>query len=52
MATFAERLRELRKERKMTQTELANALGVAMNTESIWERGERQPDNKELCIIN
>ena len=46
MATFAERLRELRKERKMTQTELANALGVAMNTESIWERGERQPDDK------
>lgn len=51
MATFAERLRELRKERKMTQTELANALGVAMNTESIWERGERQPDDKLFISI-
>lgn len=43
MATFPERLRELREERDLSQTELAQELGVAMNTVSIWERGERQP---------
>ena len=45
MSAFAERLKELRKERNLTQTDLAKELGVAMNTVSIWERGERQPND-------
>ena len=44
MATFAERIRELRKERGLNQRELAEALGVVNTTVSIWERGEREPE--------
>lgn len=45
MSAFPERLKELRKEQNLTQTDLAKELGVAMNTVSIWERGERQPND-------
>ena len=44
MATFAERLRLLRKEKGLNQGELAQALGVSLGTVSIWERGGRKPD--------
>ena len=37
MATFGERLKELREELKMTQPELAKALGVGKNTIFVWE---------------
>ena len=51
MGSFSERLKELRKERHLTQTDLAQALGVAMNTVSIWERGERQPNDSVFFKI-
>ena len=38
MATFAERLKELRKEKGLIQTDLANEIGVVTNTVSIIER--------------
>ena len=35
------RLKELRKEKKLTQTELADEIGVTKLSISNWERGER-----------
>ncbi|NLB52051.1 MAG: helix-turn-helix transcriptional regulator [Syntrophomonadaceae bacterium] len=42
------RLKELRKKAELTQRELAGLLGVAQNTISQWELGEREPDNDTL----
>ena len=43
MATFGERLKELREERGLTQPELAEALGVTTNTIFVWEKLKRKP---------
>ena len=41
---FAKRLKELRKNRSMTQRDLANALGVSMGSIGFYENQERTPD--------
>lgn len=41
---LAENLKKLRREKDMTQEELAQALNVAPQTVSKWERGETCPD--------
>ena len=41
---FGERLRQLRRERKITQQAFARDLQVAQNTVSNWENGGRQPN--------
>lgn len=48
MATFDERLKELRKEKGLRQDDLAEALKVTKGTVSVWERGVRKPDIKTL----
>lgn len=48
MATFPENLRKLRTEKKMTQQELAQKIGIAKSTVSMYERGEREPDFRTL----
>ena len=40
---FPERLKDLRKEKGMTQIELAIALGVSSGTVAMWETGKRKP---------
>lgn len=40
---FGERLKELRKLRNITQTQLANELNVAIGTVGNWETGQREP---------
>ena len=42
------RIRELRKQRKLTQKELADYLQIADSTLSYWETGKYEPDNKSL----
>lgn len=42
------RISKLRKERGITQIQLSRILGVAQNTVSNWENGNRQPDNDTL----
>lgn len=42
------KLKELRKRKKLSQTEVAEKLGVSLNTISNYERGERTPDVKTL----
>ena len=41
---FAHRLKELRKEKNMTQQQLSNALLVSYQAVSAWERGQSYPD--------
>lgn len=51
MKVFAERLRKLRKEKGLSQAELARELDVASNTISIWELGKRMPEEKTVRQI-
>ena len=46
--TLPERLKELRKEKHMTQAQLANVLGVAKGTVAMWEMGKRNPSLETL----
>ncbi|GAX47956.1 helix-turn-helix domain-containing protein [Pseudolactococcus reticulitermitis] len=43
MATFAERLKELRKEKGLTQKELAERVGTQQGVYTNWENGKREP---------
>ena len=43
MANFSERLRTLRKQRGLSQSVIAELLGVNKQTISEWERGRRRP---------
>lgn len=43
MADFAVVFKNLRKERGLTQQELADRLGTTKSTISMYERGERRP---------
>ena len=44
MSTFAVRLKELRKQAGLSQQGLADELGIASGTISVWERGARKPE--------
>ncbi len=48
------RIRELRRQLNITQSELAKKLGVSPSTIGMYEQGRRKPDNEtllELCGI-
>ena len=52
VSTFANRMKELRLEKGLSQAEFANDFGVSLATVSNWERGERTPpldDLDNLC---
>ncbi|MDR0293019.1 MAG: helix-turn-helix domain-containing protein [Oscillospiraceae bacterium] len=42
------RIRELRKEKELTQTQLARMMKVSQGTLSYWERGDFEPDYDAL----
>ena len=48
MTTMGERIKELRKESGMTQTELAEKMGVTKGTVSTWETNSRTPSFNTL----
>ena len=48
MESFGERIRELRKERGITNYEMAMRLGISRNTLTNWERGEKEPHSVEI----
>jgi transcriptional regulator with XRE-family HTH domain len=48
---LGQKIRELRKERRMSQTELAEKAGVALMTISRLERGEHDPHMRTLSQI-
>ena len=48
---FAERLKKLREEQRLTQAQLAELVGVDFRTVSIWERGIRLPKDELIPEI-
>ncbi|MCJ7967703.1 MAG: helix-turn-helix domain-containing protein [Lactococcus lactis] len=44
MSVFAERLKELRKQNKLTQQDIANKLDVSRVAYTNWENGKREPN--------
>ena len=46
-----ERLRDLRKQKNLTTTELANIIGCSNPTITHYERGDRSPDPKTLLKL-
>ena len=48
---FAENMRELRKERNLSQEGLAELLGVSRQAVSKWEQGEGYPEAETLLLL-
>ena len=48
---FAERLKELRKSRKLSQGDIANVLGVTRQAVSQYETGVRKPDYEMMEVL-
>lgn len=51
MSNFSSRMKELRKERKMTQQELADVFSVRVRTYQGYEYGESYPEVAKLITI-
>ena len=47
------KIKELRKESRMSQTELAEAIGSSLRTVGAWERGENVPNAEQVwaCAV-
>ena len=41
---FSDRLKQLRREKELTQAQLAAELNVASGTIAMWETGKREPN--------
>ena len=52
MVDFGDRLRKLRKERKLTQKELAGLIGVKNSVISFYEVGDRTPSLEVLIKLS
>lgn len=48
---YAERIKELRTERALSQTQLASALDVSKGLISLWENGLREPSLSSLISM-
>ncbi|MBQ4100545.1 MAG: helix-turn-helix transcriptional regulator, partial [Oscillospiraceae bacterium] len=48
---FAENLKEIRKQKNITQEELAEMLNVSRQAVSKWEAGNGYPETEKLLII-
>lgn len=51
MSSFGQRMKELRKERKMTQQSLADIFSVKIRTYQGYEYGESYPEVAKLIAI-
>ncbi len=49
---FAERLRLLRQEKKVSQNDLGDLLNITPQAISKWEQGQSQPDNNFLIVLS
>lgn len=52
MSLLKTRLRELRKERKMTQKQVAALIGITESTYCGYETGKRQPDIQKIAELS
>ena len=48
---FSDRLKTLRKEKKLTQKELAEQIGIKQNSYSDWETGKTEPSFENLIKL-
>lgn len=51
MRVVAERIREIRTENKLSQTEFGEKLSVSQDTVSLWEKGKSVPTAEYLVAI-
>lgn len=51
MRSMSEILRELRSEKKATQSDIASLLGLTTNAYQSYERGMSEPSCKTLCFL-
>lgn len=51
METFGKRLKELRKEHKISQIELAKQIGVGKSVVSLWETDQCEPTLSKLISL-
>lgn len=49
---FKERLKQIRKERNLTQAQLAEIVGVSATSVYLWERGTVKPGYGTLVLIS
>ena len=52
MVKIADRIKQLRKKKGVSQSQLAETIGVKNNTVSTWERGTRKPDFDALQLLS
>ena len=52
MATLAERIKEAREDRDLSQSELGVRLGISQSLVSMWERGEKEPDPDQIKTLD
>lgn len=50
--TIGERIKDLRKSLNLTQTEFGEKLGTVANMVSMWEKGMRIPNERQLILIS
>lgn len=51
MVTFGDKIKDLRKEKNLTQKELAQALSITISTLSHWECDYQEPSFKDLILL-
>lgn len=48
---IGQRIRDLRKEKKMSQSELAKMLAVSQTTVTAWETGKAEPSSSAITSL-
>ena len=48
MINLSKRLKQLRNEKNLTQTNIAKDFGIALRTYQYYERGQRKPDSEAI----
>ena len=51
MYTFAERLKELREEKNLTQKQIADIAGVTLSAVSLWEKKKHPPTVDKVILL-
>lgn len=51
MNTFGEKIKDLRKEKNLTQKEMAQALSITISTLSHWECDYQEPSFRDLILL-
>ena len=49
---FAERLKEMRADKGITQVQLAADRGISKGTVAMWETGKREPNFETVCTLS